>query len=265
MKGLSFGWNAYSANNCQGREWVVKMCIDKMKVLRFFNSMRLLALLLVLGLLTASDLVAAENERFMLRGGPVWIKSDTDSVVKLNGTPLPGSSMSLEDVWHGGFILTIPVYRNFSLETMISTPATFDVTTKGGLLGSEIRAAQFDPLPLMLIGRYTPDWDWYGIRPFAGIGATYVLFNNVKTTSAFDDFSAYLGKFDPDFNIDEQFRPVVELGIDYLMGEHWFLNATWLYIEGEDEVTVTYSDGTRLSSEVSYGSNFTAMTLGYRF
>jgi outer membrane protein len=248
-----------------GTATVQVMCVNKLKMLRIFNSMRLLALLLVLSLWTAPDLVAAESERFMVRGGPVWIKSDTETVVKLNGVPLPGSSMGVEDKWHGGFILTMPVYRNFSLETMISTPATFDITAKGGLLGNEFRAAQIDPLPLILIGRYTPEWDWYGVRPFAGIGAVYVLFDNAKITSTFEALGASLGLHDPAIDVDEQLRPVVELGIDYLMGERWFLNATWLYFDGEDKITVTYSNGAQLGADVSYKPQFFAMTMGYRF
>jgi outer membrane protein W len=58
---------------------------------------------------------------------------------------------------------------------------------------------------------------------------------------------------------------LVELGVDYLMGEHWFANATWLFLAGEDNIAVSFSNDVELVSEVSYAPKFFALTLGYRF
>lgn len=74
-----------------------------------------------------------------------------------------------------------------------------------------------------------------------------------------------LGLSNPKIEVDDQWRPVVELGMDHLIGENWFLNASWFYLEGDDEVKVTYSNGAELASNVSYEPQMFALTLGYQF
>jgi len=41
--------------------------------------------------------------------------------------------------------------------------------------------------------------------------------------------------------------------------------STWIYLEGENKVTVAYSNDTELTSEVSYAPQLLALPQGYRF
>ena len=238
----------------------------KRRLCCFRNGLWIFLLLFVSSLSLASDLYAAEAEHFMVRGGPIWLKADSATgSLQLDGATLHGASLSVDDVVQPGLLLTWLVNRNFSLETMVSTPLQVNLLGEGGLLGSQFRAAQVDVLPLMLIGRYSPDWDWCGLRPFAGIGGVYILFDNAKTTATFDALSASLGLNNPQINVDNKILPVLELGVDYLFGKNWFANASWVYLEGESEIAVNYSNGMQLSTNVSYAPQFFALTLGYRF
>lgn len=133
------------------------------------------------------------------------------------------------------------------------------------MLGNRFRAGEIDVIPIVLIGRYTPDWSFYGISPFVGVGGTYAIFKNAKTTDKFDALAASLGVEDPSIQADDQFQPILELGLDYSLGERWFANATWLYSDGNDEVSVAFSNDTSLISSVRYEANLLALTLGYRF
>ena len=225
-----------------------------------------LVVLLTLILWPNSSLFAAEPGTFMVRGGPILLKAkDASGDIKLNNVPLPGAYLTVDDVNHYGVFLSWALTRNISLETIVSMPLKLEVYAGGGALGGEFRAAQVDVMPLILIGRYTPEKDWYGFRPYAGLGAAYVWFDNKKTTAEFDSLGASMGLTNPVFNVDNQLRPVVELGLDYLIGENWFVNASWLYLEGDDEVSVTYSNGAELVSQVSYAPQIFALTLGYQF
>ncbi len=49
------------------------------------------------------------------------------------------------------------------------------------------------------------------------------------------------------------------------MSNHWFANATWLYSDGNDEVSIAFSNNTTLTAGVHYEANLFALTLGYRF
>lgn len=213
-----------------------------------------------------ATLIAAETERFTIRGGAIFLKADNVSGdVKLGGVTLPGSALSVDDEFHQGLFCNWRVTGNFSLETIVSNPLGINIVAGGGVLGSKFDAVEIDVLPLMLIGRYSPEWNWHGIRPFAGVGAAYLWFDNAKSTAVFDAFGASLALQNPQIDIDNQLRPVLELGLDYVLGDKWFVNATWLYLEGNDRIAVSYSNGAELTSNVSYAPQFFALTLGHRF
>lgn len=222
-----------------------------------------LVVLLTLILWPNSSLFAAEPGSFMVRGGPLTLKTkDAGGDIRLNNVPVPGASLSVDDVNHYGVFLSWALTRNISIETVVSTPLEIDVNAGGGALGGEFRAAEVDAMPLILICRYTPEKDWYGFRPYAGLGAAYIMFDNEKTT---DQFDALVGSTNSKVDVDDQLRPVFALGLDYLIGENWFVNASWLYLEGDDEVSVTASSGVELASQVSYEPQMFALTLGYQF
>ena len=222
-----------------------------------------LVFLLTLILWPNSCLLAAEPGTFSVRGGPLTLKTkDSGGDIKVDNVTFPGASLSVDDVNHYGLFLSWALTRNISFETAVSTPLEINVNAGGGALGSEFRAAEVDAIPLILICRYAPEKDWYGFRPYAGVGAAYIWFDNEKTT---DQFDALVGSTNSKVDVDDQLRPVFALGLDYLIGENWFVNASWLYLEGDDEVSVTSSNGAELASQVSYEPQMFALTLGYQF
>jgi outer membrane protein len=221
----------------------------------------------VASLLCCENLAAQELFKYSVRAGPVWLDADNvkGDELMFGEIPLPGSSLGVEDEAHYGLILSWVFTPQFSLETAVSTPFNLDISAGGGVLGDRFRAGEIDVLPIVLIGRYTPDWSFLGIQPFIGLGATYVVFKNAKTTDKFDALAASLGVKDPSIQADNQLQPVLELGLDYSLSNRWFANVTWLYTDGNDEVSIAFSNNTTLISSVHYEANLFALTLGYRF
>lgn len=207
-----------------------------------------------------------EPSKWMVRGGPAWLETNiVDSSLTFAGTPLPGAELTVDNELHQGFLVSWMLNEHFALETAVSTPLNLSVNLGGGPLGNEFRAADIDALPVMFLGRYNLPWSWHGLRPFVGIGATYLWFRNAKTSDTFNAVAASFGAQGARIEVKNQWRPVVELGIDYDLGERWFTNVTWLHIEGDAKIAASFSGGTELVSEVSYSPQFFAMTLGYRF
>jgi outer membrane protein W len=217
-------------------------------------------------LVPSVTLYAGQDHRFTVRGGPIYLKADdVEGDINLGGSSLPGASLSVDDELHYGLLLGWQLSSCFSLETIVSTPLEINIQAGGGMLGNEFLAVQIDVLPLMLIGQFTPQWDFYGVRPFLGLGAAYLWFGNGGTTESFDELGASLGLHNADVKVDNQLRPVIELGVDYLVGEQWFANFTWLYLQGKDDIEISFASGVELTSKVSYAPQFFALTLGYRF
>jgi outer membrane protein W len=223
-------------------------------------------LIMLLAILPAYKTSANDSDSFMIRGGYIRLQAhDVRGNVAFSGTPLPGSSLTVENENHYGFFLTWKINQNIALETILSTPLHLDVNAGGGMLGAEFKAATMDAMPLLLLARYTPSFDWHGFTPFISAGAAYILFNNKKTTDEFDAFAASLGANDGTVEVDNQLRPTVALGLDYSFDKKWFTNFTWIYIQGDDNIKVAFSNGAELLSDVAYKVQFSALTLGYRF
>ncbi|MEH6822621.1 MAG: OmpW family outer membrane protein [Motiliproteus sp.] len=244
--------------------------LQQMLKSRFFSHSEQRLLWWCAALLLVSNLpaiaFAGDGSPFSLRAG--WIRIDADSVkgsVALNGSEVPGATLTLDDVDQGGLFLSWELTPTLAVETLVSTPIKIDINAGGGLLGSRYKAAEAKVLPLTLLGRYTPTWQWHGLRPFVGAGAAYIYFDGAKTTAAFDLQAAGLGAFNPRVETDNHWRAILEVGADWNFSPRSFLNVTWLYFQGETPINVLFDGGVTLHSQVSYAPSFYALTVGHRF
>ena len=206
------------------------------------------------------------DESITVRAGPILVEaSSVEGSVSLSGTPLPGAQLAVDNITQPALFLSWNISPRFAVETLIATPLEADITAGGGLLGSQFKAVEVDVMPFILIGRYNPDWQWLGLKPFAGIGAAYLYFDNPTTTAQFDALGASLGAFDPRIEVNNHWRTVVELGVDYSFDERLFGNFTWVHFKGDTDIAAVFSNGASLTSTVSYAPQIFALTLGYRF
>jgi outer membrane protein len=147
---------------------------------------------------------------------------------------VPGSGASVSNASTLGLNLTYFINSNWAVEGVIGVPPKFKLDGTGtlGPIGELGEARQWSPT--ILAKYYFLDGE-ARLRPYVGLGATYVWYNNVDLTPGLQGalasrigvppaLSATSGK------IDSSFAAVFNLGASYQIDPHWGIAFSVSYI-----------------------------------
>lgn len=171
-----------------------------------------------------------------------------------------------------GIAYTRFITDNFSVTVDAGIPPKFKLNAQGDIakagVGEIGSASQLSPAILA-------KWHFLGseakIRPFVGIGATYVWYDNVKTT---DQFQGYMSQLTggagakTDIKLSSSFAPVFNAGVSYAIDSKWSVNFSASYIPLKTKAELTTVRGpvtVRSETELKLNPLVTFLSVGYKF
>jgi len=147
---------------------------------------------------------------------------------------VPGSGASVSNANTLGLNATYFITSNWAVEGVIGIPPKFKLYGTGTLapIGELGEARQWSPT--ILAKYYFLDGE-AKLRPYVGLGATYVWYNNVDLTSSMQTALARNIGAPPALSgttgkIDSSFAAVFNLGASYQIDQHWGIAFSVSYI-----------------------------------
>ncbi|APX09546.1 outer membrane protein OmpW [Vibrio campbellii] len=143
---------------------------------------------------------------------------------------------------------------NISLEVLAATPFSHDISTD--LVGKDIGSTKHLP-PTVMVQYYFGDAQ-SKFRPYVGAGLNYTIF--------FDEGFNSTGKGAglSDLKLDDSFGLAANVGVDYMINDKWFLNASAWYANIETEATYKAA-GAKQKTDVEINPWVFMISGGYKF
>ncbi len=206
--------------------------------------------LAVVAALVSPSVFAHSEGDFILRVGAASVVPNDSS------DKILGSQYELEvnsDTQLGltfGYMFT----DNISLEVLAATPFSHDISTD--LVGKDIGSTKHLP-PTVMVQYYFGD-SQNKFRPYVGAGLNYTIF--------FDEGFNSTGKGAglSDLKLDDSFGLAANVGVDYMINDKWFLNASAWYANIETEATYK-AGGAKQKTDVEINPWVFMISGGYKF
>jgi outer membrane protein len=184
---------------------------------------------LAAGVLAATSLPAQAYEAgdWVVRGRIINVNPNDDSgAVSLNGSPIAGSGVSVDDDTVLEVDFTYMLHRNWGLELILAT-SEHNADGSGSLAGVDLLDSDVLPPTLTLQYHFLPG---NNIRPYAGIGINYTHFYNEDGKGGFSAF---------DVDIDDSWGLAAQAGVDVDLNKDWFVNFDVKYIDIDTTAKLT--------------------------
>jgi outer membrane protein len=158
--------------------------------------------------------------------------------------------------------------NNIATELTLGLPPRLKLDFKipngaaGGLSTSQPGAAEADVLTPALVAKYLFNTPVDKLRPYVGLGASYVVFQNITTSSGVSKVAGGGAK------LDDTWAPVYNLGVIYNFSERWSLNASVSYIPIETKITMVGSPASTYGTTTGtakFNTTDYVLRVGYRF
>ncbi|WP_297792610.1 OmpW family outer membrane protein [uncultured Marinobacter sp.] len=236
---------------------------------------------LAAGLLAAAPVTQAyEAGDFMVRAGAAHVNpNDSSSDLTLEGVgSLPGARVGVDSNTQLGITATYMLTSNIGVGVLGATPFQHDIDGAGTLDGAG-KLAETKHLPPTLTLQYFPLDSGSRIQPYAGIGVNYTHFFEEKTTAtlttavdgvAQDVLGTAPGTINgTDLDLDASVGVALELGVDWMVSEHFGLNAALWYADISTDATITaLADGAeaaKITTEVDIDPMVYMVGVMYKF
>ncbi|GLT19178.1 outer membrane protein W [Vibrio zhanjiangensis] len=212
---------------------------------------RLCGLIVLTALMSGQTLAHKEGD-FIVRAGIATVSPNDSSGDVLNS---PGNHFSVNSDTQLGLTFGYMFTDNISFEVLAATPFSHKISTNYSNLG-EIAETKHLP-PTFMLEYYFGSAD-SDIRPYIGAGINYTMFFDEELNGAGK------GAGLSDLSLDDSWGLAANLGIDYMLNEDWFLNASVWY--ADIDTTAKYKAGnTEFSTDVEIDPWVFMIGGGYKF
>lgn len=219
----------------------------------------LVASFIAAGLASASCAQAADQNvspwLIRLRG----INIDPQSSSTPGGAAgIPENAISVENRWTAELTISYFFTKNIALELYLLGYSYLNVTAdvpgvyRGGI-------GNVGVLPPSLLLQYHFNWENNPFKPYIGAGINFTWF--VENNLAVPLFPGSLP-----LNITRtSWGPALQVGADYKLNEHWYLNADFKYLWIDTQVTSRNPGPPLVNSKVNADPMVYGVGVGYRF
>ncbi|MHA2715516.1 outer membrane protein OmpW [Vibrio owensii] len=207
--------------------------------------------LAVVAALVSPSVFAHGEGDFILRVGAASVVPN-DSSDKILGSQ---EELKVDSNTQLGLTFGYMFTDNISLEVLAATPFSHDISTD--LLGlGDIGETKHLP-PTVMVQYYFGD-SQSKFRPYVGAGLNYTIF--------FDEGFNGTGKGAglSDLKLDDSFGLAANVGVDYMINDKWFLNASAWYANIETEATYK-AGGAKQKTDVEINPWVFMISGGYKF
>jgi len=174
---------------------------------------------LTLGLLS-SPIQAVQQGDWFVRIGASSVSAH-DSSTGFSAVPTVGAAV--ESNAQPSINLTYMLQNSIGIELLAAAPFSHDITATGAgaALGKVAETKQLPPT-LSLQYHFRPQTK---IRPYAGIGINFTNFFDINTTDASNTLTS--------LDLEDSWGMAAQVGVDYDIGNDWFVNLDLRYINIE--------------------------------
>ncbi len=222
-------------------------------------------LLALFTICVALPAVAHESGSWIVRGGPAMVAPNTDSdVIDVAGiVTLPG--VEVDDNTQLGLTGTYMFSDHIGLELLAATPFKHDIEVDG--IG--LPAGDTKHLPPTLTLQYFPLQSDSRFQPYFGIGLNTTIFFEEDVSNelnlALDGIVGLPpGTVDADLSLDQSWGFAAEVGADYMINDHWLINASVWYIDIDTEAKISTAIAD-VKFDVEINPWVYMVSVGYRF
>ena len=200
----------------------------------------------VLSVLMSANVLAHSEGDFIVRAGAATVSPNDSSGAVAGSSSI---EFGVDSNTQLGLTLGYMFTDNISFEVLAATPFSHNISATG--LG-EIADTKHLP-PTFMVQYYfgTAESDF---RPYVGAGINYTVF--------FDEGSKIAGL--SDVSLDDSWGLAANVGMDYMINDDWFLNASVWY--ADIDTTAKYNlGGTNYSTDVDIDPWVFMIGGGYNF
>ena len=177
---------------------------------------------------SATPAMALDQGDMLLRFGPTWVMPNDDSgAVSLNGGPIAGSGVSVDDGVALGISFTYMLNQNLGVEVLAATPFEHDVKGTGSLSSLGTIAEVSHLPPTVSLQYHFSGFDQ--VRPYVGAGINYTTFFDEKGKGAFAG---------TDVSLDDSWGWALQAGVDFDVTERWFVGGSLYYMAIDTTATI---------------------------
>lgn len=171
----------------------------------------------VIAALMSTNVLAHKEGDFIIRAGAATVSPNDSSGAVLNN---PDLEFSVDSDTQLGLTFGYMLTDNISFEVLAASPFSHNISVNG--LG---KVADTKHLPPTFMVQYYFGQANSDFRPYVGAGINYTVF--------FDESLNGTGKSAglSDLSLDDSWGLAANIGIDYMINEDWFLNASVWYAD----------------------------------
>ncbi|AIL59774.1 OmpW/AlkL family protein [Pseudomonas alkylphenolica] len=169
----------------------------------------------------------------IVRAGAITVNPNEDSSdIKLDGTKVSGTKATLDSDTQLGLTFAYMLTDHIGLELLAATPFHHTVGVKGLGPGLDGKLGDIKQLPPTLSLQYYPMEPSSKFQPYAGIGLNYTMFfdEDLDSNRKAQGFS--------NLKVKDSFGLAGQLGMDYMINEHFLVNAAVWYIDIDTKATM---------------------------
>ncbi|WP_274058401.1 outer membrane protein OmpW [Vibrio parahaemolyticus] len=207
--------------------------------------------LAVVAALVSPSVFAHKQGDFVLRVGAASVVPN-DSSDKILGSQ---EELKVDSNTQLGLTFGYMFTDNISLELLAATPFSHDISTDLLGLGD---IADTKHLPPTLMVQYYFGEPQSKFRPYVGAGLNYTIFLD----EGFNNKAKNVGL--TDLKLDDSFGLAANVGVDYMINDQWFLNASAWYANIETEATYKFG-GAKQKTDVKINPWVFMISGGYKF
>ncbi|HCG9254979.1 TPA: outer membrane protein OmpW [Vibrio parahaemolyticus] len=207
--------------------------------------------LAVVAALVSPSVFAHKQGDFVLRVGAASVVPN-DSSDKVLGSQ---EELKVDSNTQLGLTFGYMFTDNISLELLAATPFSHDISTDLLGLGD---IADTKHLPPTLMVQYYFGEPQSKFRPYVGAGLNYTIFFD----EGFNNKAKNVGL--TDLKLDDSFGLAANVGVDYMINDQWFLNASAWYANIETEATYKFG-GAKQKTDVKINPWVFMISGGYKF
>ena len=205
----------------------------------------------VLALLASGNAFAHKEGDFIVRAGLASVVPN-DSSDKIPGTD---KELEVDSDTQLGLTLGYMFTDNISFEVLAATPFSHNISTELGNLGD---IADIKHLPPTFMVQYYFGQAESKLRPYVGAGINYTMFFD----EGFNSHAKANGL--SDLKLDDSWGLAANAGVDYMLNDDWFVNASVWYADIDTEATYKVA-GTEVKTDVEIDPWVFMIGGGYKF
>ncbi|MGP8308815.1 outer membrane protein OmpW [Vibrio sp. YIC-376] len=207
--------------------------------------------LAVVAALVSPSVFAHKQGDFVLRVGAASVVPN-DSSDKILGSQ---EELEVDSNTQLGLTFGYMFTDNISFEVLAATPFSHDISTNLLGLGD---IADTKQLPPTFMVQYYFGEPQSKFRPYVGAGLNYTIFFD----EGFNNKAKNVGL--TDLKLDDSFGLAANVGVDFMINDQWFLNASAWYANIETEATYKFG-GEKQKTDVEINPWVFMISGGYKF